>query len=121
MSEKRGHSNPLICGHSYPFLTIAEEGKRLHDRLLTYAAHLSNLGNSLGKAVEHYNKSMGSFERRVMPSARRFNEMGVSSGQLDLPQTIETQPRLPANSEDNDRESATQEVKADEPETETAV
>ncbi|MEX0899916.1 MAG: DNA recombination protein RmuC [Gammaproteobacteria bacterium] len=73
-------------------------GEDLHKRLAVFADHLDQLGRSLGKSVDHYNKAVGSFERQVIPGARRFPEMGVRSGkdlaQLDplekLPRTVQT-------------------------------
>jgi DNA recombination protein RmuC len=74
---------------------IAEEGKSLHKRLSTFVGHLDNLGDGLRKVVEHYNKSVASFERRVMPSVRRFEEMDIASTKLPGPQFIEQVPALP--------------------------
>lgn len=78
---------------------IAEEGKELHKRLIRFANHLDNLGNSVGKVVDCYNKSLGSFERRLMPSVRRLEEMEVVSADLSLPQSIEQKPRIRNSSE----------------------
>ncbi|MCA1798013.1 MAG: DNA recombination protein RmuC [Xanthomonadaceae bacterium] len=60
----------------------------------SFAEHLDKLGRSLGSSVETYNKAVGSFERQVIPGARRFPEMGVRSGK-DIPQLdpIEKLPR----------------------------
>ncbi|MFN2301210.1 MAG: DNA recombination protein RmuC [Gammaproteobacteria bacterium] len=73
---------------------ICRHGEELHRRLATFAEHLDKLGRSLGSSVETYNKAVGSFERQVIPGARRFPEMGVRSGK-DIPQLdpIEKLPR----------------------------
>ncbi len=60
-------------------------GEQLHGRLATFAEHLSSLGKSLGRSIEHYNKAVGSFEHQLVPGVRRFPEMGVRSGK-ELPQ-----------------------------------
>ena len=58
---------------------IRKTGEDIHRSLTTFVTHLQKVGNSLGKAVEAYNASIGSFERNVMPKARRFPELGVTS------------------------------------------
>jgi DNA recombination protein RmuC len=54
---------------------ISQLGRSLHERLGKLAEHFSKLGRSLGNAVEHYNSAIGSFETRVLTSARRFEEL----------------------------------------------
>ena len=52
------------------------------------------MGNSLNQTVRHFNSGIGSLESRVLTSARRFKELGVSSNQ-EIPEipTIDTQVR----------------------------
>jgi DNA recombination protein RmuC len=73
---------------------IRELGESLYKRLSTFGNHLSKLGNSLGSTVNHFNSAVGSLERQVLPGARKFTEMGISSKNdiTDLP-PIEQQPR----------------------------
>ena len=52
-------------------------GQDLHNRLFNLADHLSRLGTNLNRAVQTYNETVGSFERRVFVQARRFKELGV--------------------------------------------
>ena len=59
---------------------ISELGKSLYERLRTFAGHLAAMGKSLGQSVDAYNKAVGSLERRVLPAARRFKEMGAAGG-----------------------------------------
>lgn len=59
---------------------IREAGEELYSRLANFAEHLARLGKSLDSAVESYNRSVGSFEARVLPAARKFTEMGISEG-----------------------------------------
>ena len=49
----------------------------LYERLTKFAGHLGTLGKSLGDGVRAYNAAIGSLERRVLPSARRFTDLGV--------------------------------------------
>jgi DNA recombination protein RmuC len=57
---------------------IRQVGEELYARLGTFAEHLGKLGRSLNSSVQHYNKAVSSFDSRVLPSARKFSEMGVS-------------------------------------------
>ncbi len=61
---------------------IRDVGEELYGRLATFSEHLVKLGRSLGGAVTDYNKAIGSFEAKVLPGARKFSEMGVSTGKL---------------------------------------
>ena len=73
---------------------IRKLGEDLHKRLAVFADHLDQLGRTLGRSVEHYNKAVGSFERQVIPGARRFPEMGIKSGKDIAPlDPLEKLPR----------------------------
>lgn len=82
---------------------IRELGETLYKRLSTFGNHLSKLGNSLGSTVNNFNSAVGSLERQVLPGARKFTEMGISSKNKisDLP-PLEQQPRQVQQTEDND-------------------
>ena len=58
---------------------IREVGQDLYARLATFAEHLSRLGRSLDNSVEAFNKAVGSYDSRILPSARKFTEMGVTA------------------------------------------
>ena len=59
---------------------VQQLGAELHGRLLLLSKHPAKVGKSLNGAVESYNEAVGSYERRVLVSARRFAEMGVVEG-----------------------------------------
>lgn len=73
---------------------IRDIGVELHDRLATFTEHLSRLGSALDSSVDHFNKAVGSLDRRVLPGARRFKEMGISSAKdIETPEQIEKHVR----------------------------
>lgn len=63
-------------------------GKDLFARLATFGAHIDKLGRSLNTTVSDFNKSVGSLERTVLPSARRMSELGLD-GELPRPTAVE--------------------------------
>ncbi len=58
---------------------IQQIGRDLYDRLSTMVEHLSSVGSSLKQAANSYDRLVGSLEQKVLPGARRFKELGVSS------------------------------------------
>jgi DNA recombination protein RmuC len=73
---------------------ISALGKELHDRLRNLAGHITAVGTGLDRAVDSYNKAIGSLENRVLVSARKFSELGASVAE-DIPELepIETTAR----------------------------
>jgi DNA recombination protein RmuC len=74
---------------------ISALGRTLHERLGKLADHFSKLGRSLGSAVESYNNAMGSFETRVLTTARKFEELKAApeNGELAHINPIDSVPR----------------------------
>jgi len=68
-------------------------GRELYARLSTMGDHLAKVGTSLGGAVTAYNKAIGSLEARVLVSARRLGDLGVSPEELATPDQVEVTPR----------------------------
>ena len=60
------------------------------------AGHFERVGRSLGASVAAYNQAMGSLEGRVLVSARRFVDLGVTTEALAEPRQVETVPRSAA-------------------------
>lgn len=74
---------------------IAAQGRELYKRLQIFVNHLGELRKGLNRTVEGYNKVVGSLDQRLMPVARRFQEAGITTEDLSLPETIDTHPRIP--------------------------
>ena len=95
---------------------ISELGRALYDRLENMVGHFQKLKRSLDSTSEAYNKVIGCFESRVLVSARRFQEMGVSDGkpELDVLEPIDKLTRLMAGdlarNEDVENEAITNSV-----------
>jgi DNA recombination protein RmuC len=69
--------------------------RELYGRLATVGDHVGKLGASLAGAVTAYNKAVGSLESRVLVSARKLAEMGVSDDPIPVPPQVEVAPRQP--------------------------
>ena len=68
-------------------------GRELYTRLSTMGEHWAKVGTSLAGAVTAYNKAVGSLEARVLVSARKLAELGVSADELTTPTQVELAPR----------------------------
>lgn len=74
---------------------IRQVGDELYQRLATFADHLNKVGKSLNNSMQHYNKAVGSFDTRILPSARKFTEMGIAAKKpVEQPEQIETNARI---------------------------
>jgi DNA recombination protein RmuC len=74
---------------------IGALGKEMYERIAVAAQHLKSVGAGLGSAVNHYNKFVGSFERNVMSTGRKFAELNIETGKRaleDVPE-VEALPR----------------------------
>ena len=72
---------------------ISELGRQLYDRLGTMAGHFEDVRRGLDRAVEGYNRAIGSLESRVLVSARRFRDLGVVGDELPILQPVDQAPR----------------------------
>ncbi len=64
---------------------IAEVGRELHARLAAFTGRLAKVGRGLASAVNAYNEAVGSYEARLLVTARRFGELGAVSEGQELP------------------------------------
>ena len=65
---------------------ISDLGRELHGRLVKLSGLLGTLGTRLNSTVRAYNEAVGSYEARVLPAARRFEDHGSAAGGRDLPE-----------------------------------
>jgi DNA recombination protein RmuC len=88
---------------------ISALGKELHERLRLLAGHIAAVGTGLDRAVECYNKAVGSLESRVLVSARKFAELGASVAE-DIPELAPIETTSRALSFEWDEEDASPEA-----------
>ena len=75
-------------------MEISDLGRQLYDRIAKLAEHFENVGKSLAKAVGAYNGAVGTLETRVLVTARRLKDKGITAAE-ELPdlETIDQVPR----------------------------
>src|SRR5690348_10678280 len=91
----------LTVAHGWRQQAVAENlekiqatGQELYQRLLTMSQHFSKLGDAIGKTVETYNQTVGSLEKNVLTSARRFKELSpANAAPLEEAAEVELSPR----------------------------
>ena len=73
---------------------IRKLAEDLYGRLGTFVGHLNRVGKQLHSSVEYYNRAVGSLERKVLPGARKFTELGVHpKKEIEAVETLEALPR----------------------------
>jgi DNA recombination protein RmuC len=72
---------------------IVELGRQLQDRLGRFAGHLGKVGRGLDTAVGAYNEAVGSFESRVVVTARRLGELEVGDDAFTAPAPVDRRAR----------------------------
>lgn len=80
---------------------VANQARELYGRICVFGGHMGDLGKSLRQAVDRFNKSVGSLERRVLPCARRFESLGAAPDGASIAPTepVELEPRSLQSSE----------------------
>jgi DNA recombination protein RmuC len=68
-------------------------GRQLSKRLTDMLGHLGKVGKSLHASVDAFNQSLGSLERRVVPSLRQLNACESILDEIETPDSIEVVPR----------------------------
>jgi DNA recombination protein RmuC len=72
---------------------IKDLGKELYDRAMRFAEHFAEVAKGLERANKAYNNAVASFDSRLVPSARKFREMGIGSADVPQLDPVETFPR----------------------------
>ncbi len=81
---------------------ISELGKQLYERISVIVQHFENIGTNLEKSITAYNRAVGSFETRILPTVRRFRELGISgSSEISVLEQIDRNPKKLFILEDN--------------------
>ncbi len=68
-------------------------GRELHARLGTLGEHATRMGKSLQRSVEAYNSLIGSLESRVLVSARKMGDLGITTDEIAEVPALTTTPR----------------------------
>ena len=81
-------------------------GQELYERLSKFTTHVVGVGRGLESAAKSYNDAVGSFDARVLPTARKFKEHGIAPtaeiAELKVVETAirpVTAPELPASAD----------------------
>jgi DNA recombination protein RmuC len=72
---------------------VFDLGRELYERIGALGKNVDKLGRSLTSAVVAYNQTVGSLESRVLVSARKLNELGVTDAELAAPAPVEETAR----------------------------
>jgi len=73
---------------------IMKKSEDICSKLSVLAAHIDKLGSQISSTVVNYDKAVGSFNRNIVPSAKRIKALGGGSNKpLDNLKTIEKTTR----------------------------
>ena len=64
---------------------VKHQAHEFYKRIRVFGEHMDSLGKSLRQAVDRYNRGVGSLEARVLPAARRFEQLGAAPGGERIP------------------------------------
>ena len=93
-----------LADNAQEIRVLAED---LYGRLATFVTHMNKVGRQLGSSVESYNKAVGSLERKVLPGARKFVELGIhTKKEMENVETLDPVPRtiIENTNDDDDRQ-----------------
>src|SRR5690625_7598114 len=78
---------------------VLDAGREQHHRLCTMSGHLAKVGRSLDSSVAAFNESVGSLQSRVMVTARKFEDLGLTATQLGDVEQLRRRARTREDSE----------------------
>ena len=89
-----GWTQEQLAENAEAIRSIASE---LYDRVQLVQNHFTDTGRMLEKTVESYNRSVGSWDSRLVPALRKMRELGVSNEteEPSAPEQIDLLPRRP--------------------------
>jgi DNA recombination protein RmuC len=72
-------------------------GKELYERISTLGKYFAELGSAIERSISAYNRMVGSLESRVLPTVRKFRELGVTGAdEIPVLDHIDQRPRTPS-------------------------
>ena len=82
--------------------------RELYKRFAVWSEHYKKVGDNLSKAIDTFNKSVGSYQQKINPQVRKLNDIRLNEDlqkQIVEPSTIDTDTRaLPEPEDYNDNE-----------------
>ena len=94
-----GWSQEVIAENAQKISTL---GKELYDRIQVLSEHFVDMRRGLERSIEAYNKALGSWENRVIVTARKLKDAGVTTAEeIESLEPIDKIPRLSNNKGDS--------------------
>ena len=74
---------------------VSKLGQDLYKRISVFGDHMAKVGKGLNTALGSYNKAIGSLERNVLTTARKFEDLQIAPEKTELPHVapLEETPR----------------------------
>lgn len=83
-----GWKQQSLATHAKEICQLADE---LYKRLATFGSHMAKVGASLNRSVTAFNQAVGSLESRVMPQARKFEQLGAAPDDIRIQELVQVE------------------------------